>query len=970
MKYKEILSLYEYFLPVYVITEERKDYWKQFIPNEKFYNVLSTHLNAIESSSLPEKKNSIWLQGAYGTGKTHATAVVKHLLWDDLNDVSDFLERIGKVQLRERLKSFRERHKVFPVILKGVSNVTDIRTFALVIEKAVKDALKSQNIEISTKSDFEKMIYQVKENPAHIDWDKLIEESPDLRMYVNNKDDILDKLRTPNIKILRILESISSTKRIHFSLSNISEWLSEVMEELKKEDIADYLMIYWDEFTSVLEQERASSFLNELQNIAELKEKGIYVLVITHKIKDFPHLKNEEVDKVLDRFHYLDYSMEPITTYHIVEAAIKKVDREKWEQLKKEKLEENNELLNLINRLIGNGESNVGNSVRNLFPFHPYTAYLATFIARYIGSTERSIFKFLYDKEEGFLKFIEEHPTEGEDFYLTADYLWNFFVEDFERDNYEKFGSILSKYKLHVPTLEEKGTHYVSIFKGTLLLNTLHQVVKVRETESGLVSPSIDNICSMFLGTHYEEYVDEVLEFMDSSEIIQKTPDNLFLVATSTPPAKEVEDEKEKQKRKYEDITEILMSKQKEEVGSILTHSVLRGTEVKLFWAGIKEHILRSKLNNAFKKDYFLKIGVFIGRTDQEILQIKEILKSISIDDEFKNIIFVVVEDSLTEDAFNKCIGYKARAVVSERHNFKDEQVTDDTYAEKVIDEWINKIKSGYVEWYLGKEEGKELASRFVDLINTDISSRVFGFGLETLVDVRRNNNIWKYPTTSKVSIETFLFADSRKDIEDKTSRGLVMHLRDIVKDNRGEYVISESLGIKSDADESHPVVKMSDDVKKKMESTKNEGVFHLGEALKFLSKSPYGLYTNMVNMAAMGFLMRQFVGRLYEEGTGRPLEKEIMRDKLLSLFKYWQEGKDSGKLEVRFRTEEAKELIDILKDVFKLQDVDSLTDARWKIREWVKEVKYPLDLLQNNILRKNEVLLFPSSLPVQQHFK
>lgn len=253
MKYNEILSLNEYFQPVYVITEEREDYWKQFIPNEKFYNVMAASINAIESSSSSKEKKSLWLQGTYGTGKTHATAVVKHLLWDDLDDISDFVERIDRGQLRERLTSFREQHKVFPVILKGVSNITDIRTFALAIEKAVKDALRSKKIEeISTKSDFEKMIYQVDENPYHIDWNRIIEESLELGMFVNNKEDIREKLKNNDVKILRILETISASKQTFFSISDISEWLIEVVGELKRKNIAAYLMIYWDEFTSVL----------------------------------------------------------------------------------------------------------------------------------------------------------------------------------------------------------------------------------------------------------------------------------------------------------------------------------------------------------------------------------------------------------------------------------------------------------------------------------------------------------------------------------------------------------------------------------------------------------------------------------------------------------------------------------------------------------------------------------------------
>ena len=951
MKYSEIIGLNDYFQPVYDITNEIGTYWKQFIPNEKFYTILSEVLTSLEASTAEHRK-SIWLQGTYGTGKSHAVAVVKHLLWDYSEDIEDFIDGFTNTQIRERIRNFRKGHRVFPVVLKGASNITDNRTFALVVERAVKEALKQHDISISTPGDFEKMVYQVRVNPAGFNWNAIIQSNQELGMYVKDSEDLLNRLERRDITILLKLEDIlSSDMRIHFALTSVSRWLSDVAKELKEKNKVDYLMLYWDEFTTVLELQKMSLLLDELQGIAELSTNNdVFLFVVSHRNPYQTSLAEKDIKRIRDRFQSLDYSMTPITTYHIIQAAIKKKNKVEWEKIKNECLEKNPTIGILINKIIGTEGTTVKNTIKDLFPIHPYTAYLATFIARHMGSTERSIFSFLYDKEKGFLKFIEEHPTESEGFYLTADYLWDFFVEDFERDHHEKLGSILSTYKLHVPKLEENEIrgHYVTIFKGIVLLNSLHHVVKISEIDGGLVSPSIDNIHSMFLGTRHEEFVDEVLGFIDSTGIISKTPDDLFLVTTSALPVKEVADEKEKQKREYEDITKILSTKQKKEVEGIFTTltdpPVLRETDVKLFWAGIDKHRLPIRMGTSFRESHSLNIGVFIGRTDQEILQIKNILNSISTEEEFKNIVFVVVEDFLTKDTFDKFIEYRSRAIVSERHDLKDDKNTNDTYAENIIDDWIYKIKSGYVEWYLENGNGKELASKFGDLINSEISGRVFRFGLETLDQLRWNATIWRFKA-AKAAIDTFLFADSRHDAENETSKGQGKYLRGIIKNNRGgEYTVSsESLEIKPDADENHPIVKMSAEIGKKMENNRNEGTFHLGDVLKFLSKPPYGLYTNMVNMAAMGFLMRPFVGRLYEAGTGKPLEKEMMRDKIASLFNYWQKGTDSDKLEVRFGTEEEKELIDILKDVFELQDVDSLNKTRWKIREWVNDVEYPL---------------------------
>jgi hypothetical protein len=55
MKYSEIIGLQEYFHPVFNIENETFNYWKQFIPNDQFYEVLRKTLSAIDTSecSLP-----------------------------------------------------------------------------------------------------------------------------------------------------------------------------------------------------------------------------------------------------------------------------------------------------------------------------------------------------------------------------------------------------------------------------------------------------------------------------------------------------------------------------------------------------------------------------------------------------------------------------------------------------------------------------------------------------------------------------------------------------------------------------------------------------------------------------------------------------------------------------------------------------------------------------------------------------
>jgi len=838
MRYEEIIGLNDFFQPVYDLENEIGTYWKQFIPNEKFYKVLSETINSLESSK-PEERKSMWLQGAYGTGKTHATAVVKHLLFDELTEMEDFIENLED-QIKFKIRNFRKDKRVFPVVLKGTSSVTDNRTFALVLEKAVKDALKREGIEFVTKTDFDKTIEKLKSDD--INWDNVF-KGTELEIY-GTKEDIIYKLQQGDISILTKIENILSPKGIHFSNKNIANWLVEVRNELKNKGIADYLVIYWDEFTGILELPKSGLLLTELQNIAELSvNKGVYLFVVAHKRRIQSESTQQEIDKVLDRFKLLDYSMEPITTYHIVNGAIKKKDKNKLIGIRDRYIDS---VKSVIEEIVGSEGTQVQKSLENLFPIHPYTAYLATFIARNIGSTGRSIFEFLYGKPEieiSFKKFIKENPEENGKIFLTADYLWDFFYDEFERMESEKVNAVLEKFKLNKDILEEEGDKYSSVFKGILLLNLLYRFVEVEE--SSLVVPSENNIINLFAGAIDQNDLSSILSFIDDKQIVNKTPDNLYEIRRQVVSLREVEKEKEKINSEYSTIDRVLNKEQEKELQNTISVSLNREVELTILDASLKENSIRSKVEKAFKKDYTIHICLFFGKSGQELLQIKNILEKISNDEDLRNTIFVVSEATLDEKTFNKFIDYKARAIVADKHNYSEERNINEEYAKKIIDGWVNRVKSGYIEWFLRNKKGKELMNHFSRKINDELSTKIFSHGLENIDRTRGNRNIWKYQK-SKTSAEIFLFAINREDIEEKTSKGLNLYLRWIIKDNNGEYIVYANLKIKDGVSERHPLKKMYLEIKKAIEKEKDRGTFNLGEILKFLTKPPYGLYPNM----------------------------------------------------------------------------------------------------------------------------
>ncbi|QEF95274.1 hypothetical protein FVF72_08995 [Methanothermobacter sp. KEPCO-1] len=930
MLYSDIISLNERFQPAYDLENELEDYWKTFIPNKRFYKILGETLNALESNRV-EDRQSIWIQGTYGTGKSHAAAVIKHLLSDDPKILDDL--EIKEPQLAARLKSFREKKRIFPVVIKGTAGITDPREFALLVEKSVRRALAEEGHELSVKTDFEKLIESL--NNGHLNFESLF-EGTEIEIY-GSKDSIITLLEKEDIEIQRKIEKILSSKGIIIARENITDWLKEINEELKMRNIADNLVIFWDEFTGIMDLENSGPLLTEVQNIAELSPKhGIYLFIISHKT---PYqLKNkgkdEDIEKILGRFNLIEYTMESVTTYHLIEHTIKKKDAEAWNSLKNQNISGIEDVIARITEI----EDNARSSLENIFPIHPYTAYIATIIARQIGSTERSIFKFLYDDESGFKAFLSNDVTERP--FLTADHLWDFFFKDFERIESEKVYSIIERYKLYQEKIDGLRENYSAVFKAVLLLNLIYRLVELGETP--ILRPEMKNICHIFKGYLKEDTIKEVLEYIDNEKIVNKNPDGLFLISTSTLPHEEVEREKESLKETYNKVSIVLSDQHKKELLNSI--NALREVETHIFDLPPNKFNLNSKLENAFSKDHAVQIALFLGLDGTEINKIESYLSEASKEDHLRNKLLVVSKNELGEENFDRFLDYKARSNIAARHNYMDDKEENEKYAKKIIDNWISEIQNDYLTCFFNGDKYPQIFSKFGNFIEDFFSKEIFTNGLET-VNSKQNKNIWKNERSQKTA-EIFLFSENRDDLEEKTKKGINKYLRIILKDHNENYIVDNDLNFKADVNREHPLIVMDREIEKAIEM-EGDGVFNLGDALKFLSKPPYGLYKSKINIAALSFLMRKYVDQLFEAGSGIQVTKERMRDKVIEIFEYWENNRNREKLNVRCGSEDEKKLIRLLSDIFDLEDITSLNEVKWKIKEWVKERDTPLWLFK-----------------------
>jgi hypothetical protein len=126
-----------------------------------------------------------------------------------------------------------------------------------------------------------------------------------------------------------------------------------------------------------------------------------------------------------------------------------------------------------------------------------------------------------------------------------------------------------------------------------------------------------------------------------------------------------------------------------------------------------------------------------------------------------------------------------------------------------------------------------------------------------------------------------------------------------------------------------------------------------LGQVLYPLTKAPFGLYSNIPNVALLAFALREYQNKLYHtanNGLGAPITSDNLQDKVADLFNYWQNDKNKEKLNVRFGSKEEKDLKEDLIKVFDLQNVPevdnlaSITSVCWGIVHYCRhKSKYPL---------------------------
>lgn len=950
-KYSDAIKIRETKSSYNIKTEEGNE-WKNFIPNEQFNEILQKVIGSV-SNKVVDEHRSFWLEGTYGTGKSHAAAVIKHLLCDPISDIEDYIkDEYGADKyaiIRESLYAVREKTRLFPVTMYGHCSIAHKDDLSLQIQSHVCQALDNAGIHITVKTDFDNYVSNIEKNP--IIWDTIIGNDLELQSYAPDRRKLIKDLSTGDSALLTLVKNALRKSGFHVRLEqeNLCTWFFEVQNELAAKTNYKGILLMWDEFTDVMLSDLGPSLLVDLQELADATmntTNNSYFFHIAHP-SALDNLKAEERTKTTGRYHYMHYNMEPVSAFKIMSRKfVHEQDSNNpayalYHEMTDKYFAQMREVYEKY-AATSNNPLETLNDLKLLFPVHPATANMATYYAREVGSSSRSVFEFLGDNK-AIREFLDNEDYFAKGHMITSDYLWDFVLDEFNKKTV-KYGVVTERfnsYKLHVG---KKGDSYLAVFKSILLLNAFNNLA-ANET----VTPSEENIRNMYVGTPVDEEMDDILNWINTEGVVQRSPQGIYEIRFSALDTKEIEDIKASLLNgEYKFTSQLLKfsdtaSKEFEKKLKMVN----RPYAFEFFSEDSNEYTLLNKIENGRKsaETYELYLALMMARNNAELTTLKDIASKAMNDERFKNVAFLVFDTMIEPLEYDRFIEYQANAVCSNKHGYAEQTKSHTDNAKAIIADWMKNINSGTCTVYLQNDSTSISARTLPNVINSSIAPRVFSSGPESLEILRLKapSTCWVKQFSNK-SADTVLSFNTKDEIVTRCI-GPAKHIPLLLQDS-----VDDNLQFKQDIDPKHPLYIVFKFVKSKIDHSDKQNVFNFAEKFKELTMAPYGLFKSHAGYGMLAFALRPYVDKVFDT-TGKPINAQRMQELIDDTFKIWDgASSNTHKVDVKFETKEEGSIAKGLISMFQLgklkdyKDVTSLTDARWALRNgYCPQAGYPL---------------------------
>jgi len=303
--YSDYINVSKEFVPVFSAVTDKKypNHWKSFYPHDTFIDILRDLISSLEGTSA-EKKMSMWVSGAYGTGKSFASFTLKHILEGNSEEVKSYFYKYNILQsLLNRVEGVKAKGDIL-VIHRAVSSgiVGDNMLFSA-IQESIKAALKEKGYNFGGKTLYDNVVDVLKDENAIFNFKGAFNKyRSKFTQYSNAKsviDDLLNFGPEDGLRILEKIIEVADLSGFNFAKTadDVVKWISDVI----KINNLYSIVFMWDEFTEYFQNNQNTT--TGLQEIAQASiDIPFYFLLITHKVHSQFIYDVDTRKKLEDRF--------------------------------------------------------------------------------------------------------------------------------------------------------------------------------------------------------------------------------------------------------------------------------------------------------------------------------------------------------------------------------------------------------------------------------------------------------------------------------------------------------------------------------------------------------------------------------------------------------------------------------------------------------------------------------------------
>lgn len=941
-KYKDYFDIDPDYFPAVNpdVIKSNPELWKKFYPHETFIKLIKDIVSVLNR----QQKQNIWVEGAYGTGKSHAVLTLKHLLDSTEQETKEYFETFNLDQ--DLLKKFlyvKSEGKIITVHRYASSSIKGDNDLFIAIQESIEQALRDAGIDNAAHGAMKDAVVKYLSDEYNKQYFNGLVTGPYASLFGGSDADKIikdlqeyteDALR----ELMRKIFKVANERQIRaFTLDDkgLCEWIRETIRQNK----LNAIVFIWDEFTEYFQNNMTA--LTGFQTMLELSETEHFCFIpVTHKSEALFSAQDTMKNKILGRFVRPRCVIElpENMAFQLMGAAMQKnsdpVIYQEWTE----------EILpDLCDRtvnsrvIVGKQTKLNDEQMRGILPIHPYAASLLKHISTSFDSNQRSMFDFIKndrgDDTHAFQWFIKNCGPLDDNPLLTIDMLWNFFYDMGKESLALSIRQILDNYpRLSRANLLEDEKR---VLKAVLLFQAIS--FEVRDSVD-LFLANEKNLNSAFEGSDLEGKASHIAEKLVRDKILYKKivgKNDVYSVLIG----EMSEDQIEKHKKKYltKTTSSLITDGALDEAIELPAALKLR---YKLVYAGITdfEQTTKKCMNEAERDGKHLYGVVTFAKDSSERLALSQKITTKLNENPDTPVIFIDCSKTLLgEEQFAEWVEFKAKADYHSGKD-KDQSTQNSNYANDVLKNWRKNIKDGEFVYYSKvRLNGETLATEDAPMDELCAYNRkIFTNGLECYNVIA---NMWTL-NAARQGAECGLkeeIAGTFRSSNPNTKLEVALNGAWKVQDY---WTSSPSLNI------SAIKARLEELMRTKL---RRDGRISIRTIFETLSEAPYGFMPCNLSAFILGFLLKEYCGGKYtwsDDTTSDELTVDKMKEMIHEILQ--QEKTPNPRYRDKYivtMPQEVKAFIDITSKAFGISksQCTSVEAARERVRAKMRELSFPI---------------------------